>query len=71
MSPSHLEFLEDLPKLPDDYLVPDQITGILLNCSTRSLRRNSPVPRIKTGARTGGSRLGDIRAVIRGDKIIA
>ena len=71
MSPSHLEILENLSKLPDDLIVSDQITAILFNCSTRSLRRRSPVPRIKTGQRTGGSRLGDIRAVIRGQKIPA
>lgn len=71
MTPSYLEILENLPKLPDDLIVSDQITAILLNCSPRSLRRRSPVRRIKTGERTGGSRLGDIRAVIRGDKIIA
>ena len=39
MSPTHLEILENLPKLPDDLIVSDQITAILLNCSTRSLRR--------------------------------
>jgi hypothetical protein len=68
MSPSHLEILENLSKLPDDLIVSDQITAILFNCSTRSLRRRSPVRRIKTGERTGGCRLGDIRAVIRGEK---
>jgi hypothetical protein len=67
MSPTHLEILENLPKLPDDMIVSDQLAAILLNCSTRTLRRGSSVPRIKTGDRTGGRRLGDIRKLTRGE----
>jgi hypothetical protein len=67
MSPTHLEILENLPKLPDDMIVSDQLAAILLNCSTRTLRRGSLVRRVKTGDRTGGRRLGDIRKLARGE----
>jgi hypothetical protein len=65
MSPTYLEIIENLQKLPDDTVVSEPIAAFLLNCSPRSLRRRSPVPRIQTTERCGGRRLGDIREFIR------
>jgi len=63
MAPTYFDILKNAADLPDSALVTREIGAILMNRSTRSLRRKSPVPGIKTGERTGGYRMGDIRAL--------
>jgi hypothetical protein len=64
--PDPLEIVKRVDDLPDDVLVHDSVAAILLGTSPRSLRRNSPVRKIIIGLRTSGRRLGDIRALLRG-----
>jgi hypothetical protein len=71
MSPSKMELIEKFDKLSDDQLVPDEVAAILCNISTRTLRRNNLIPRIKTGLRSGGRRVKDVRALTRGQVTIA
>jgi hypothetical protein len=66
--PDPLEIVKRVGDLPDDVLVHDSVAAILLGTSPRSLRRNSPVRKITTGLRTSGRRLGDIRALLRGEQ---
>jgi hypothetical protein len=57
--------LKRVPELPDEAIIPDPAAAILVGMSESSLRRTNPVPKIKTGPRTGGRNLGDIRALTR------
>ena len=65
--PSHFEILKHFDELPDDAIVPDPVARLVLNESERSFRRNRPVRRIAIGDRRGGARVGDIRALVRGE----
>jgi hypothetical protein len=48
-------------KLPDAAILPDQAAAKLMGISIWTLRRNNPVPPIKTSMRRTGRRLGAIR----------
>jgi hypothetical protein len=52
--------------LPDDAVVPRRVTAALLHISERTVRRC--VPTVQLSARRRGNRVGDIRAIARGDK---
>jgi hypothetical protein len=54
-------------KLPDAAILPDQASARLMGISIWTLRRNNPVPPIKISIRRTGRRLGDIRALSRGE----
>jgi hypothetical protein len=58
--------IEDFDRLPDDAVVPRRITAALLHMSERTVRRC--VPTVQLSARRRGNRVGDIRAIARGDK---
>jgi len=62
------QILERLDKLPDDSVIPDSVTSVVLGVSTGTLRRNPDLagPPIKLSARRYGRRLGNVRAVARG-----
>lgn len=62
------DFLKRFERLPDDSVVPDQVAATLLGISPWTLRRSDPVRRIKISARCYGRRVGDIRALIRGEQ---
>jgi hypothetical protein len=51
--------------LPDDAVVPRDVTAAVLNISERTVRRS--VPTVKLSARRRGNRVGVIRAIARGD----
>jgi hypothetical protein len=67
MKPSPFEIIKHFDELPDDAIVPDPIARLVLNESERSFRRDRPVPKIQIGDRRGGVRVGDIRALVRGE----
>jgi hypothetical protein len=66
MSPSKSELVEKFDTLSDDHIIPDEVAAILCNQSLRTLRRRNLIPRIKTGLRSGGRRVKDVRALTRG-----
>jgi hypothetical protein len=66
MSPSKMELIEKFDTLSDDHIIPDEVAAIICNQSPRTMRRNNLIPRIKTGLRSGGRRVKDVRALARG-----
>jgi hypothetical protein len=71
MSPSKLELVEKFDTLSDDHIIPDEVAAIICNQSPRTMRRNNLIPRIKTGLRSGGRRVKDVRALARGQVTVA
>jgi hypothetical protein len=71
MSPALLERLKNFDKLPVDALVADTIAAEILNISVWTLRRANPVPRRQISERLWGRRVGDIRALVRGETVAA
>jgi hypothetical protein len=59
--------LAEFDHLPDDAIVDDPVAAALLNMSIDTFRRTRPVPRKQFSERRGGSRVGDLRALVRGD----
>jgi hypothetical protein len=59
--------LATFDRLPDDAIIDDPVAAALLNMSIDTYRRRRPVPRRQFSERRGGSRVGDLRALIRGD----
>jgi hypothetical protein len=66
MSPSKMELIEKFDSLSDDRIIPDEVAAVICNQSLRTLRRRNLIPRIKTGLRSGGRRVKDVRALTRG-----
>lgn len=63
-----LELIENFDRLPDDAVVPDKVTDIMLGISKWSRQRHPILRRIQLSARRFGNRVGDIRALVRGEK---
>jgi hypothetical protein len=59
------EILKRFDELPDDAIVSNKITAIVLSLSERTVRRHPPVPPIRTSPGKRGSRVGDLRKLIR------
>ena len=53
--------------LPDDAVVPRRVTAAVLHISERTVRRS--VPTVNLSQRRRGNRVGDIRAIARGDRL--
>jgi hypothetical protein len=66
-----LEFLKTFDALPDDAIVPDPMAALVLGVSWWTLQRNPVVPRIQLSPKRFGRRAGDLRALARGETIIA
>jgi hypothetical protein len=49
--------------LPDAAIIPDRAVAIVLHTSIWTLKRWNPTPRYRLSPRTGGRRVGDIRAL--------
>jgi hypothetical protein len=64
---SALELVKNFDALPNDAVVPTKVTEILLNTSEWTLRRNPPLRRIQISQNRYGHRVGDIRALVRGE----
>jgi hypothetical protein len=62
-----LELVRNFDALPDDALVPTKVTEILLNTSEWTMRRKPPLRRIQISQKRFGHRVGDIRALVRGE----
>jgi hypothetical protein len=71
LTPENLELLEKVKRLPDEFIVSDELCGLLLGGMSRwTVDRTNPVPAIQLSARKRGRRLGDIRK-IRGEPTAA
>jgi hypothetical protein len=71
LTPEKLELLEKVKSLPDEFIVSDEVCGLLLGGMSRwTVERTNPVPPIQLSARKRGRRLGDIRK-IRGEPTAA
>ena len=68
MKPLNLELVRNFDALPNDAVVPAKVTEILLNTSVWTLRRHPPLRRVQLSPRRFGHRVGDIRALIRGEQ---
>jgi hypothetical protein len=53
--------------LPDDAIVDEPVAAELLGVSLDTYRRNPPVPRRRFSKRRVGARVGDLRALSRGE----
>ncbi|MCK1707619.1 MULTISPECIES: hypothetical protein [unclassified Bradyrhizobium] len=71
MTPEQIEKINRTATLPDDCVIDDQLSALMLDMSIWTLRRNNPVPAIQLSARKRGRRLGDLRKCIRGETAIA
>jgi hypothetical protein len=61
--------VERFDKLPDDAIVPDTVSARVLSTSPWTIRRNRLLPYRQISERFRGNRVGDIRAVARGEAI--
>jgi hypothetical protein len=64
---SALELVKNFDALPNDAVVSAKVTEILLNTSKWTLWRNPPLRRIQLSQKRFGYRVGDIRALVRGE----
>lgn len=65
---SAIELMHNFDQLPDDCVVSDPVTCLILGVSEWTLRRDPPanLRRIRLSQRRFGRRVGDIRALVRG-----
>jgi hypothetical protein len=63
-----LELIENFDRLPDDAVVPSKVTDIVLGISEWTRRRHPLLRRIPLSPRRFGNRVGDIRAIARGQQ---
>jgi len=71
MKPKSEITAEDFARLPDDSLVPTKLAALILNTSRWTLERSAVLRRIRLSERCSGYRAGDIRALVRGEKVNA
>ena len=71
LSPRHQPIFDQFDRLPDDFIAPDPVSAMVLGMSTWTLNRTNPVAKRKMSARTGGRRVGDLRALVRGEIVAA
>jgi hypothetical protein len=69
LSRRHQPIFDEFDRLPDDFIAPDPVSAMVLGMSTWTLNRTNPVAKRKMSARTGGRRVGDLRALVRGKAI--
>jgi hypothetical protein len=68
LTSEQIEMLEKVKNLPDEFIVSDEVCGLLLGGMSRwTVDRTNPVPPIQLSTRTRGRRLGDIRKLTRGE----
>jgi hypothetical protein len=65
------KFLAKVSQLPDDMIAPDPESAAMLGISEWTLRRTNPVAYREISERRGGRRLGDVRALVRGENAAA
>lgn len=66
---SILDAASNFDRLPDDGIVSAKVAVVVLGgvLTERTLRRASPIPRRQISERRYGFRVGDLRALIRGE----
>ncbi len=64
-----LELIKHFDALPNDAIVPTGVTVIVTNLSEWTLRRH--LPKVQLSPRRCGFRVGDIRALVRGEQSAA
>jgi hypothetical protein len=64
-----LELIENFDRLPNDAVVPTTVTAALTNMSEWTLRRH--LRKVRLSPRRCGFRVGDIRALVRGEQSAA
>jgi hypothetical protein len=62
-----LKRLQQFDLLPDDCIVDEDLSALVLDISRWTLGRNNPVPRIQISPRRFGRRAGDLRRLLRGE----
>jgi hypothetical protein len=60
-----MDEIKEFDELPDDAAVPRRVAAAILHISERTVRRS--VPTIRLSPRRCGNRVGDIRAIARGN----
>jgi len=68
MQPSILKIIEDFDRLPEDMIIPEAATRVLINSSEWTQRRHPTFRRIQISPGRFGNRVGDIRALARGER---
>jgi hypothetical protein len=63
--------VERFGSLPDDAVVPDRVSAKVLGTSPWTIRRNRLLPYRRISERFQGNRVGDIRALARGQAVPA
>jgi hypothetical protein len=59
-----MDIVKQFDSLPDDAVIPRRVAAQILNLSERTIRRLYPVVKLSPNRR--GVRVGDIRAIARG-----
>ena len=59
--------LAEFDRLPNDAIIDDPVAAALLGISVETLRRANPVPQRRISDRRVGRRVGDLRALTRGE----
>lgn len=71
LSRRHQTIFEQFDRLPDDAIVPDPVSAAILSMSVWTLDRTNPVARRQISERIRGRRVGDLRALVRGEAVAA
>jgi hypothetical protein len=70
MPPTKRSSLAYFDDLPNDAIVPDRVAAAILAISVWTLRRENPVPFRQISERRRGRRVGDLRALVRGETVV-
>jgi hypothetical protein len=71
LSRRHQTIFEQFDRLPDDAIAPDPVSAAVLSMSIWTLNRTNPVPKRRISERIHGRRVGDLRALARGEAVSA
>ncbi len=67
-SDNYIDVVQQFDRLPADAILPDPLSAKVLGISVWTLRRNNPTPRVQVSKKRFGRRVGDIRALARGER---
>ena len=71
LSPRHQPIFDQFDRLPDDSIAPDPVSAAVLGMTIWTLQRTNPVPPRRISERIRGRRVGDLRALVRGEIVAA
>ena len=71
MSPALRRQLKNFDSLPNDALVFDGVAALVLGVSLKTLQRKMSLPARQISEGRHGRRVGDIRALVRGEAVTA